>query len=61
MRRPESQSLRYRLALALGLAMLFAATARAEDKRPARQGYSAPARCKRRRMAGPCGFPTDER
>ena len=32
MRRPESRSLRYRLALGLGLAMLFAATARAEDK-----------------------------
>ena len=32
MRRSESWSLRYRLALGLGLAMLFAATARAEDK-----------------------------
>jgi endonuclease YncB( thermonuclease family) len=32
MRRPENQPLRYRLALALGLAMLFAAAARAEDK-----------------------------
>ena len=32
MRRPESRSLRYRLALGLALAMPFAATARAEDK-----------------------------
>ena len=31
MRRPENRSLRYRL-IGLGLAMLFAATARAEDK-----------------------------
>jgi endonuclease YncB( thermonuclease family) len=32
MRRPRSRSLRYRLALGMGLAVLFAATARTEDK-----------------------------